>query len=54
MNYWTELSVEFANQRDYLDQLFKIYPTIPEGIRDIDKINGKLLKNILMREINFN
>jgi len=36
MNRWTQLSIEFANQRDYLDQLFKVYPTIPEGLRDID------------------
>ncbi|RKZ31992.1 restriction endonuclease [bacterium] len=36
MNYWTQLSIEFANQRNYLDELFSVYPTIPEGIRDID------------------
>jgi len=35
MNYWTNLSIQFANQRNYLDELLKIYPTIPEGIRDI-------------------
>jgi len=32
-----DLSIQFANQRNYLDELFKIYPTIPEGIRDIDQ-----------------
>lgn len=37
MNNWIKLSIEFANQRNYLDELFKVYPTIPEGIRDIDK-----------------
>ncbi len=37
MNHWTELSIEFANQRNYLDELFNVYPTIPEGIRDIDE-----------------
>tara|TARA_Y100000310_G_scaffold288684_2_gene314559 strand:- start:7097 stop:7894 length:798 start_codon:yes stop_codon:yes gene_type:complete len=36
MNHWTQLSIEFANQRNYLDELFKVYPTIPEGLRDID------------------
>jgi hypothetical protein len=36
MNYWTKLSVEYANQRNYLDSLFLVYPTIPEGIREID------------------
>ena len=37
MNRWTKLSIEYANQRSYLDDLFQVYPTIPEGIRDIDK-----------------
>ncbi len=27
MNYWTELSIEYANQRSYLDDLFQVYPT---------------------------
>lgn len=35
MNHWTQLSIEFANQRNYLDELFKVYPTIPEDIREI-------------------
>jgi hypothetical protein len=37
MNYWTQLSIDFANQRNYLDELFSVYPTIPEDIRDIDE-----------------
>jgi hypothetical protein len=36
MNKWTELSIEYANQRSYLDDLFQVYPTIPDGIRDIN------------------
>jgi len=36
MNYWTQLSIDLANKRNYLDQLFTVYPTIPESIRDID------------------
>ncbi|MGP1520507.1 MAG: restriction endonuclease [Treponema sp.] len=36
MNRWLELSIEYANQRSYLDELFRVYPTIPEGIREID------------------
>jgi len=43
MNYHTQLSIEYANQRSYLDDLFKVYPTIPEGIRDINEL---LWKNI--------
>lgn len=50
MNYWTELSSKFANQRNYLDELFKVYPTIPDGIRDIDmelwvKVENSFKKN---------
>jgi hypothetical protein len=36
MNYWTGLSIEYANQRSCLDDLFQVYPTIPEGIREIN------------------
>lgn len=36
MNKWIQLSLDFANQRNYLDELFRVYPTIPDGIRDID------------------
>ncbi len=37
MSKWTNLSIEYANQRSYLDDLFQVYPTIPEGIREIDE-----------------
>lgn len=37
MNHFTELSIQYANQRSYLDDLFQVYPTIPEGIREIDE-----------------
>ena len=30
MNPWLKLSIEYANQQSYLDDLFKVYPTIPE------------------------
>jgi len=39
MNYWTEISIEYANQKSYLDDLFQVYPTIPEGIRGIKQEN---------------
>ncbi|MDR2763322.1 MAG: hypothetical protein LBB88_12020 [Planctomycetaceae bacterium] len=38
MNKWTELSIEYANQRSYLDDLFTVYPTIPDGIREINNV----------------
>ncbi|MFI3297121.1 MAG: restriction endonuclease [bacterium] len=60
MNKYLKYSIEYANQRSYLDDLFRIYPTIPEGIRDIDpskwekveynfniKDNANLIKNLL-------
>jgi hypothetical protein len=37
MNHWIDLSIEYANQRSYLDDLFHVYPTIPDGIRQIDE-----------------
>lgn len=37
MNYYTRLSIELATQRDYLDQLFKVYPLAPDTIRSINE-----------------
>lgn len=64
MNYWTQLSIEYANQRNYLDDLFSVYPTIPNGIRDLNKNlrkeiensfdnkdNTKLIENLLKLEL---
>lgn len=36
LNPWTKLSIEYASQRSYLDDLFQVYPTIPEGIRELN------------------
>jgi hypothetical protein len=36
MGYWTDLSIEYASQRNYLDELFKVYPMASENIRSID------------------
>lgn len=47
MNRWLKLSIEYAQQRNYLDDLFRVYPTIPDGIRSVD---NKLWKNV---EISF-
>lgn len=64
MNNWIKLSIEYANQRSYLDDLFQVYPTIPEGIRGLDndlwkdiesafknKDNVALLENILKLDL---
>ena len=63
MNFWTELSIIYANQKSYLDDLFQVYPTIQNGIREInstiwsevenafhEKNNIKLIKNLLLLE----
>jgi len=64
MNNWIRLSIEYANQRSYLDDLFQVYPTIPDGIRDIEsklwrriekafieKDNVDLLENLLRLDL---
>ncbi|GAA8146141.1 hypothetical protein HpNP29_08610 [Helicobacter pylori] len=43
VNYWTKLSIEYANQCSYLDDLFQVYPTISEGLREID---SKIWSNV--------
>lgn len=37
MNRWTQISIEFAQQRNYLDELYKVYPIVPNLKRKIDK-----------------
>jgi len=36
MNFFLEQSLEYAQQRCYLDDLYKVYPTMPNAVRDID------------------
>lgn len=45
MNYWSELSVEFASQKNYLDSLFKVYPMSPNIKREIDGDKWDKIKN---------
>lgn len=45
MNYWTELSVNFANQRDYLDSLFRVYPMSPNVRRTINEEQWNLIES---------
>ena len=53
MNHWTKLSIEYANQRSYLDDLFLVYPTIPEGIRTIDDNIWKRVENAFDKRNNY-
>lgn len=51
MNKWIQYSIDYANQRSYLDDLFPVYPCIPEGIRDIDEdIWSKVEKSFKKRD----
>lgn len=52
LNPWIEMSIEYANQRSYLDDLFHVYPTIPEGIRDIDSGLWKDVKKAFKKRDN--
>lgn len=52
MNEWTKLSIDYANQRSYLDDLFQVYPTIPEGIRDIDNELWKVIEKAFKKRDN--
>ena len=37
INYWTEQSIIFAGQRNYLDELFKVYPINPNLRRELSQ-----------------
>lgn len=52
MNYWTKLSIEYAEQKSYLDDLFQVYPTIPEGIREIDNDKWKTIEEAFSHKDN--
>ena len=52
MNSWMQFSIDYANQRSYLDDLFQVYPTIPEGIRDIDEILWKEVEKAFKKHDN--
>lgn len=54
MNHWTKLSIEYANQRSYLDDLFAVYPTIPEGIREINTNSWKSIEFAFEEKDNVN
>ena len=51
MNYWTELSIQYANQKSYLDDLFHVYPTIPEGIREINQDSWNKIETAFKKRI---
>jgi len=52
VNPWTQLSIDYANQRSYLDDLFTVYPTIPEGIRNVHDKLWKIAENAFKEKDN--
>ena len=36
MNYFLSQSIELANAKNYLDELFRVYPMSPDCLREID------------------
>lgn len=45
MNYWTQLSAQFAQQRNYLDELYKVYPITPNLRRNLEIKKEENIKN---------
>lgn len=37
INFWTEQSIIFAGQRNYLDELFRVYPVNPNLRRELSQ-----------------
>lgn len=54
LNYWTDLSIQYANQRNYLDNLFCVYPTIPDDIREIDESKWESVEEAYANKDNIN
>ncbi|MDR3272528.1 MAG: hypothetical protein LBT29_03475 [Flavobacteriaceae bacterium] len=52
MNNRTKLSIEYANQRSYLDDLFAVYPIL-DGVLYI-KGNNKMYKSVTETYKNYN
>lgn len=64
MNIWTKISCEFAQQRNYLNELYKVYPITPNLRRELsreteknirqafqDNNNEKLVRSLLNLEL---
>ena len=52
MNYWTRLSVEFANQKNYLDSLFRVYPMSINIRREIKEDKWNKIENSFINKDN--
>lgn len=50
MNFFLEQSLEYARQRCYLDDLYKVYPTMPNTILNIESSKHKTKNCLLPRK----
>jgi len=49
-NLWTEKSILFAQQHNYLDELFRVYPINPEIERELDLDAWQNVENFFKKE----
>ncbi len=54
MNWWTEQSVEFAQQRNYLDELYKVYPITTNLRRELSDEQETSIKRFFANRDNVN
>ena len=54
MNIWTKKSIELANQKDYLDQLFKVYPIADNLKREVNNNLKTKIKDLYDHQDKFN
>jgi hypothetical protein len=52
MNIWTQKSIELANQQNYLDLLYKVYPMSVNLSREFNDNKINTIKNYLQRKDN--
>lgn len=52
MNYWTKMSAKFAQQRNYLDELYKVYPIMPNLRRELAEDKEIKIKEAFERRNN--
>lgn len=48
MNYFLSQSIELANSKNYLDELFLVYHISPDSLREVDEAKWE----IFARELN--
>lgn len=50
LNFFLKESLEYAQEKCYLDDLFSVYPTKVNAIRDIDRNIWKKSRGCLQRQ----